>query len=255
VIDPSAELDPLSIGRNRRWAVVAALAGWEARVGAWVRRQGAVTSAAYEFLRFGITQAWACLFGGLLLGLIVATRLWYPHGVALPRYDALVLACLVVQTALLLSGLETIEEAKVILVFHLVGTGMELFKTATENKELVARIRGSPDMANFRFGTLVPLKGLLIRLLDRLLAGFAGFRARKDRQRQQDISRSVSLNDWADQGAQIGLAGGQACFDRDQQHFVARRAEDSRDHGVENAIDCPDLFLDWAWCDLRTADI
>ena len=32
----------------------------------------------YEFLLFGIKQAWACLFGGLLLFLLLATHLFYP---------------------------------------------------------------------------------------------------------------------------------------------------------------------------------
>jgi uncharacterized membrane protein YoaT (DUF817 family) len=121
---------PLQGRASAGWPLLALLAEREALLGGWMRRHGAVASGAYEFLRFGIKQGWACLFGGLLLGVIVATRLWDPHEAALPRYDALVIACLVLQAALLLGGLETIEEARVILVFHLVGTAMEVFKTA-----------------------------------------------------------------------------------------------------------------------------
>jgi uncharacterized membrane protein YoaT (DUF817 family) len=98
---------------------------------AWAGRQGPVTAAGYEFLRFGVKQGWACLFGGLLLGLMIVTKLYYPHGAAAPRYDVLVVACLVIQAILLWFRMETVEEAKVILVFHLVGTLMELFKTST----------------------------------------------------------------------------------------------------------------------------
>src|SRR5687767_3529329 len=83
----------------------------------------------YEFALFGFKQGWACLFGALMLGLLLTTHLYYPTDAALARYDFLVLAALAIQLAMLGFRLETIEEAKVILAFHLVGTLMELFKT------------------------------------------------------------------------------------------------------------------------------
>ena len=43
------------------------------------------TSIAYEFIRFGIKQAWACLFGAAMLALLLATYLWYPRGTWLAR--------------------------------------------------------------------------------------------------------------------------------------------------------------------------
>jgi uncharacterized membrane protein YoaT (DUF817 family) len=92
--------------------------------------RGPVSLAAFEFLAFGIKQAWACLFGGALLALLLATHFFYPEGAPLARYDFLLLAAIALQAMLLLTGLETWEEARVILVFHIVGTLMELFKTA-----------------------------------------------------------------------------------------------------------------------------
>jgi uncharacterized membrane protein YoaT (DUF817 family) len=83
-----------------------------------------------EFLVFGLKQAWACLFGGAMLGLIMATRLWWPDAAPLARYDFLFLAALVIQLAMLGCKLETLAEAKVILIFHVVGTAMEIFKTS-----------------------------------------------------------------------------------------------------------------------------
>ena len=38
-----------------------------------------------EFLVFGLKQAWACLFGGAMLFLIIATHLYYPDGLFLAR--------------------------------------------------------------------------------------------------------------------------------------------------------------------------
>ena len=47
----------------------------------WVR--GVWSLAAYEFLSFGIKQAWACLFGGAMVFLLFATYLFYPAEAAL----------------------------------------------------------------------------------------------------------------------------------------------------------------------------
>jgi uncharacterized membrane protein YoaT (DUF817 family) len=92
--------------------------------------KGRRAKAVWEFVLFGIKQAWACLFGGILLFLIIATKYFWPEGAWLARYDFLFLAALAVQTLLILLKLETVDEAKVILLFHIAGTLMELFKTA-----------------------------------------------------------------------------------------------------------------------------
>ena len=84
----------------------------------------------YEFLLFGFKQAWACLFGGLMLALLLATHFFYPTDAALHRYDFLTLSAIAIQGGMLAFRLETWAEAKVILIFHVVGTVMELFKTA-----------------------------------------------------------------------------------------------------------------------------
>ncbi|WP_313395024.1 DUF817 domain-containing protein [Sphingobium yanoikuyae] len=84
---------------------------------------------AYEFLLFGFKQGWACLFGGLMLALLLATHLSYPAGAPLHRYDFLTLAAVTIQIAMLALRLESPREALVICAFHLIGTIMELFKT------------------------------------------------------------------------------------------------------------------------------
>ena len=81
-----------------------------------------------EFLQFGLKQAYASIFGGFLLLLIFVTNYWYPF--ELPRYDFLFIAAVVFQIVLLIFKLETLKEASVILLFHLVATAMEIFKTS-----------------------------------------------------------------------------------------------------------------------------
>lgn len=85
----------------------------------------------YEFALFVFKQGWACLFGALMLGLLLATHFFYPAGAPLARYDFLTLMAVLIQAAMLAFRLETPGEARVILAFHLIGTVMEQFKTAS----------------------------------------------------------------------------------------------------------------------------
>lgn len=116
------------------------------------------TAATYEFLRFGVKQAWACLFGGIAVGLMLLTWKLYPAQAPLARYDFLFLCMLTVQATLLASRLETWEEAKVILVYHLVGTAMELFKTATGSwiypEPSLFRLGGVPLFSGFMYSCI-----------------------------------------------------------------------------------------------------
>ncbi|HWB38751.1 MAG TPA: DUF817 domain-containing protein [Candidatus Saccharimonadales bacterium] len=83
---------------------------------------------AGPLLAFAIRQGWAALFGGLMLSSIIFT-----HYVDLPllaRYDWLFLFAIAIQVFMLLSKLEKPHEVITIILFHLVGLGMELFKTS-----------------------------------------------------------------------------------------------------------------------------
>jgi uncharacterized membrane protein YoaT (DUF817 family) len=112
----------------------------------------------YEFALFGFKQGWACLFGALMLALLLVTHLFYPADAALARYDFLALAALTIQLAMLAFRLETLEEAKVILAFHVVGTVMELFKTAAGSwvypEPALLRIGGVPLFSGFMYAAV-----------------------------------------------------------------------------------------------------
>ncbi len=84
---------------------------------------------AGKLLAFGIKQAWAALFGGLLLGGIILTG--FVDVPWLSRYDWLFLYAIAIQVFMLLSKLEKPHEIATIFLFHLVGLGMELFKTSS----------------------------------------------------------------------------------------------------------------------------
>ena len=116
------------------------------------------TAWLYEFIRFGMKQAWACLFGGIMVALMIATHFWYPPGLPLARYDFLFLCALGLQGGLLAARLETFEEAKVILLYHVVGTVMELFKTSVGSwiypEPSFFRIGGVPLFTGFMYSCI-----------------------------------------------------------------------------------------------------
>src|SRR5258706_11540338 len=141
----------------------------EARLGQWAGRRS-WQSFIYEFCRFGVKQGWACLFGGLMLALLVATHLWYPREAPLARYDFLFLSALLIQAGMLLFMLETLDEAKVILVFHVVGTAMEVFKTSVGSwiypEPSFFRIAGVPLFSGFMYAAVGSYIARVWRLFD-----------------------------------------------------------------------------------------
>jgi uncharacterized membrane protein YoaT (DUF817 family) len=135
------------------WPLVARFAEAECRLGCWAAqtRLGAIV---YEFLRFGVKQAWACLFGAAMVALLIGTHYWYPRDTPLARYDFLFLAALTLQLIMLGAKLETADEAKVILIYHAIGTLMEVFKTDVGSWVY-------PDAARFHIGGVPLFSGFM----------------------------------------------------------------------------------------------
>ena len=128
------------------------------RIAAWARTRGAWAVGLHELFWFGVKQAWACLFGGLMVALLFATWRCYPHDAALTRYDFLTAAALTIQVLLIALRLETREEAFAICLFHVVGTAMELFKTAagswTYPERSLLHIGGVPLFTGFMYASI-----------------------------------------------------------------------------------------------------
>ena len=124
----------------------------------------------YEFLLFGFKQGWACLFGGLLLALLLGTHLFYPDNAPLHRYDFLTLAAITIQVGMLAFRLETWREARVILIFHVVGTVMELFKTQagswTYPEASVLHIGAVPLFSGFMYAAVGSYIARVWRIFD-----------------------------------------------------------------------------------------
>ena len=112
-----------------------------------------------EFLHFGVKQARASIFGALLLAGIVGTKLWYP-ATGFHRYDFLFVYAVAIQVVLIACRLESLREFGVVVVFHVLATGMELFKTSdaigswSYPGEAVIRIAGVPLFAGFMYSAV-----------------------------------------------------------------------------------------------------
>jgi uncharacterized membrane protein YoaT (DUF817 family) len=131
----------------------------------------AVRQFWFEFVMFGIKQAWACLYGGTMLVLLVATMVFWPkEGAILTRYDFLFVAALLLQILLITLKVERWEEVKVIFVFHLVGTCMEIFKTHMGSwsypGEGFMKIGGVPLFTGFMYACIGSYIARATRLLN-----------------------------------------------------------------------------------------
>lgn len=126
-----------------------------------------VRLAVTEFLVFGAKQAWACTFGALLLATMVVVHLTVPLAA---RNDVLTVSAGVIQVGMLVFGLETVREFRVVLVFHVVGTAMEVFKTHVGSWEYGSAgwlvVAGVPLFSGFMYGAVGSYMVRVVRLFD-----------------------------------------------------------------------------------------
>jgi uncharacterized membrane protein YoaT (DUF817 family) len=132
-----------------------------------------------DLLMFVLKQGWACLFGFLMLaGLLVTDRIWSDDW-WLYRYDALVLYALGLQIGFLVFRLETMQEAKVILLFHLTGTAMEVFKVNAGSwsypEPALLKICDVPLFSGFMYAAVGSYMARVIRIFDMTFAPYPPF--------------------------------------------------------------------------------
>lgn len=137
----------------------------------WIRRQlNRLPPGLAEFVLFGLKQAWSCLFGALVLFLIIVTKLVWSNDWAVNRYDALFLAALIIQITFLRLKMESWEEAKVILIYHVTGTCMEIFKVRMGSwvypEDAIFQIAGVPLFSGFMYASVGSYMARAIRIFD-----------------------------------------------------------------------------------------
>jgi len=102
--------------------------------------------------------------------MLVGTYLFYPADAGLARYDFITLMAVIIQGLMLLFKLETWEEARIILLFHIVGTVMEIFKTHMGSwiypEDSVLRIMGVPLFSGFMYACVGSYIARVWRIFD-----------------------------------------------------------------------------------------
>ncbi len=111
-----------------------------------------------EFLYFGIKEARACLFAGLFfMAVFIVPR---EGMLGIPRYDVLLIIALLIQAWMLWTKLETFDEFKAILLFHVIGFALEVFKTSSGIKSWAypdfgyTKLFGVPLFSGFMYAAI-----------------------------------------------------------------------------------------------------
>lgn len=80
-----------------------------------------------EFVLFGLKELRACLFAGIFFFILLVSKYVSLGGIA--RYDVIFILTVSVQILLLVTRVETKDEVLTLGLFHVIGLGLEIFKT------------------------------------------------------------------------------------------------------------------------------
>jgi len=146
----------------------------ERLLGDWVRKS--LPSGVTELIMFFLKQAWASLFGLIFLIVIIATSIIWQDDWALHRYDALFIFAITTQILFLVFKLESWNEAKVILLFHIVGTVMEIYKVKMGSwgypESGYIKIADVPLFSGFMYACVGSFMARVIRIFDMRFAPY-----------------------------------------------------------------------------------
>lgn len=138
-----------------------------------------MTARAPAALIFLAKFTYAALFGILILSAIIVSRLIWQDEWSVARYDALVIFALVTQIVFIWRGLETWEEARVILIFHITGTVMEIFKLSQGSWDYpdqgILEVGGVPLFSGFMYASVGSFIARSIRLFHIQFAPYPAF--------------------------------------------------------------------------------
>jgi uncharacterized membrane protein YoaT (DUF817 family) len=106
-------------------------------------------------MRFAWLEGLSCAFAAAVFVLLAVSKVW--HG-PIPRYDFLLLGCLLVTGLLWVTGVETGREVLVIGLFHVVGLALELFKVRVGSwsypEDAYTKILGVPLYSGFMYAAV-----------------------------------------------------------------------------------------------------
>lgn len=83
---------------------------------------------AAQFAVFTAKEAMSAAYAFAIFASLAVSKLVHIPG--LPRYDLIFLLCVAVQVAMIMLHMESLDELKMICLFHFLGLGLEMFKVA-----------------------------------------------------------------------------------------------------------------------------
>jgi uncharacterized membrane protein YoaT (DUF817 family) len=120
-----------------------------------------------HFFIFGVQQALSCLFPVLVFTMLALSHLFTG---LLPRYDFMLLMCILIQVGMYYTKIETKDEVLVICVFHLLGLMMELFKVHVGSwsypEAAYTKVFGVPLYSGFMYASVASYMCQAWRRLD-----------------------------------------------------------------------------------------
>jgi uncharacterized membrane protein YoaT (DUF817 family) len=129
-----------------------------------------------EFVRL---EALSCLFPVGIFATLALSKI-LPLPAWLPRYDFILLICLLIQLGMYLGKLETKDEIKVICVFHVIGLVLEMFKIRMGSwsypEDAFTKIGGVPLYSGFMYASVASYVCQAWRNLKLEIVGWPGAR-------------------------------------------------------------------------------
>lgn len=119
-------------------------------------RQSRISAGARELVAFTYKNAISCIFPVFIFGMLAVSRM-VDHSV-IPRYDFLLIVCVLAQIVLFLTGIESKREVAVIFIFHGLGVLLELHKVNVGSwsypEEAFTKFAGVPLYSGFMYSSV-----------------------------------------------------------------------------------------------------
>lgn len=120
------------------------------------KSQSRISLRVKEFVAFTYKNAISCAFP-VFIFLMLALSPMFDHSVV-PRYDFLLIVCVLAQIVLFLSGIESKREVAVIFIFHGLGILLELHKVNVGSwsypEEAFTKFAGVPLYSGFMYSSV-----------------------------------------------------------------------------------------------------
>lgn len=115
-----------------------------------------LSAGVTELMAFTYKNAISCIFPVFIFGMLAVSRMF--DNSIIPRYDFLLIVCVLAQIVLFLSGIESRREVAVIFIFHGLGVLLELHKVNVGSwsypEEAFTKFAGVPLYSGFMYSSV-----------------------------------------------------------------------------------------------------